>query len=177
VLFATGASRLRAFWGDAASLLFATSLFAALLSFHNAVARYGFALAGKDPVLSLFTWLTNLGALGVLLLMAVTSFAVVAYFRRSPDSGVSTWASTIAPAIAGVLLLIVLVLGVLNFNVLITGSTDAPTDSMAIVLPLILFGGGVLGLLLGAVLRRSRPEIFARIGAGGAELQGSAHDR
>ena len=106
-----------------------------------------FALADADPVLKLFTWLTNLGALGVLLLMAVTSFAVVAYFRRRPDTGVSPWAGTIAPAIAGVALLVVLVLGVLNFNVLITGATDAPTDTMAIVLPVILFGAGLLGLV------------------------------
>jgi amino acid transporter len=206
VLFATGGERLGAFWGDAASLLFATSLFAALLSFHNAVSRYAFALgregvlprvfgrvhprtgapwiasltqsalaltvvgifalAGKDPVLELFTWLTNLGALGVLLLMAMTSFAVVAYFRGTPDSGVSPWASTIAPSIAGVLLVIVLVLGVLNFNVLITGLTDAPTDDMTIVLPVILFGGGLLGLALGAVLKSRRPDVYDRIGEG-----------
>jgi hypothetical protein len=44
-----------------------------------------------------------------------------------------------------VALLVVLVLGVLNFNVLITSATDAPTDTMAIVLPLILFGAGALG--------------------------------
>jgi amino acid transporter len=206
VLFITGGERLGAFWGDAASLLFATSLFAALLSFHNAVARYGFALgregvlprafgrvhprtgapwiasltqsvlalgvvaifalAGKDPVLELFTWLTNLGALGVLLLMAMTSFAVVAYFRRVRDPEVSSWASTWAPAIAGVLLLVVLVLGVLNFNVLITGDPTAPTQDMAIILPVILFGGGLLGLALGAALRSRRPEVFRRIGEG-----------
>src|SRR3954463_9189504 len=50
VLFITGQDRLGAFWGDAASLLFATSLFAALLSFHNAVSRYTFAL-GRERVL------------------------------------------------------------------------------------------------------------------------------
>ena len=50
VLFITGADRLGAFWGDSASLLFATSLFAALLSFHNAVSRYAFAL-GREGVL------------------------------------------------------------------------------------------------------------------------------
>jgi amino acid transporter len=210
VLFITGADRLGAFWGDSASLLFATSLFAALLSFHNAVARYAFALgrenvlprvfsrvhdrtgapyiasitqtvlaltvvavfalADADPVLKLFTWLTNLGALGVLLLMAVTSFAVVSYFRRRPDTGVSSWAGTIAPAIAGVALLVVLVLGVLNFNVLITSATDAPTDTMAIVLPVILFGAGLLGLAIGAWMKSSRPDAYARIGEGaGAE--------
>ena len=50
VLFITGQDRLGAFWGDSASLLFATSLFAALLSFHNAVSRYTFAL-GREGVL------------------------------------------------------------------------------------------------------------------------------
>src|SRR3954452_12091915 len=120
VLFIAGQDRLGAFWGDSASLLFCTSLFAALLSFHNSVARYffalgrervfpaafgrvsprtgapvtgsiaqstiallvvgAFAIAGADPVLKLFTWLTNLGALGVLCLMTLTSFAVVAFF-------------------------------------------------------------------------------------------------
>jgi amino acid transporter len=206
VLFIAGAERLGALWGTAAALLFATSLFAALLSFHNAVARYAFALgregvipssfgrvyrrtgapwiaslsqtilaltvvgifavAGAGPVLQLFTWLTNLGALGVLLLMAVTSLAVVGYFRRRPESGLSRWASTIAPAIAGVLLLVVLVLGVANFNVLITGAIGAPTDAMAIVLPVILFGGGIVGLIVGSVLKRRRPEVFARVGEG-----------
>jgi hypothetical protein len=65
---------------------------------------------------------------------------------------------------------VVLVLGVLNFNVLITSSTDAPTDTMAIVLPVILFGGGLLGLLLGAWFKSSKPDTYARIGEGaGAE--------
>jgi amino acid transporter len=210
VLFITGEDRLGAFWGDSASLLFATSLFAALLSFHNAVARYAFALgrervlpsvfshvqdrtgapyiasltqtalalvvvivfalADADPVLKLFTWLTNLGALGVLLLMATTSFAVVAFFRKRPQADVSAWAGAIAPAIAGVALLVVLVLGVLNFNVLITSSTDAPTDTMTIVLPAILFGGGLLGLVVGAWMKSNRPDTYARIGEGaGAE--------
>ena len=207
VLFITGQDRLGAFWGDAASLLFATSLFAALLSFHNAVSRYTFALgrervlpsrvrprepadrravdrladadrssrsavvlvfaiAGADPVLKLFTWLTNLGALGVLALMAATSFAVVGYFRKRPEAGLSAWSSKIAPAIAGVLLVVILVLGVANFNVLITSATDAPTDTMTIVLPLILFGGGVARAVVGACLKRSKPEIYARIGEG-----------
>jgi amino acid transporter len=212
VLIGAGGDRLGAFWADSASLLFATSLFAAVLAFHNAVARYvyalgregvfpkpfakvsprtgapyvgsivqsvlalivigWFALADKDPVLHLFTWLTNLGALGVLLLMAATSFAVVAHFRRNPHPEVSDWAGRIAPAIAGVALLVVLVLGVLNFNVLITSATDAPTDTMTIVLPVILFGGGIVGLLVGAWLKRDKPDVYARIGEGAAAETG-----
>jgi amino acid transporter len=204
VLIGSGADRLGAFWGDTASLLFATSLFAALLSFHNAVARYLFALGregvfprafakvnqrsgapatasivqsalafvvvglfavlGEDPVLKLFTWLTNLGALGVVLLMALTSFAVVAFFRRRPAPELGTWRTLIAPVIAGLGLLAILVLGVANFNVLITGSTDAPTDSISVILPIVLFGSGVVGLIVAAIMRSKAPQRYTAIG-------------
>jgi amino acid transporter len=204
VFFIAGEDRLGAFWGDAASLLFCTSLFAALLAFHNAIARYIyavgregvfppmfarvhprtgapfmgsatqsllalvvvglFAVLDKDPVLELFTWLTNLGALGVLLLMAATSAAVVAYFRAHPDHDLGAWRTLVAPLSAGIGLVTILVLGVTNFNVLITGATDAPTDTMTVVLQLILLGGAILGVIVGLILRRSRPEVYARIG-------------
>lgn len=204
VLIGAGTSTLGTFWGDCAQLLFCTSLFAALLAFHNAVARYLFALgregvfprafarthpktgapfvgslaqsalalvvvgafvlADADPVLKLFTWLTNLGALGVLLLMAVTSFAVVAFFRRTPDHDVGPWASLVAPLLAGIALLVILVLGVSNFNVLITSTIGAPTDSMTYVLIAILFGSAVLGMLVALGLRAARPRIYADIG-------------
>ena len=204
MLFIAGSERLGAFWGDCASLLFCTSLFAALLSFHNSVARYffalgrervfpapfgrvsprtgapvvgsvvqslialvvvgAFAIAGADPVLKLFTWLTNLGALGVLALMAVTSFAVVAFFRARPEINEGRYRTFVAPLIAGVLMVVVLVLGVTNFNVLITSSTDAPTDTMAIVLPLILLAAGVAGMVTAAVIRARDPQRYAHIG-------------
>ncbi|HEU4656561.1 MAG TPA: APC family permease [Capillimicrobium sp.] len=204
VLFIAGQDRLGAFWGDAASLLFCTSLFAALLSFHNAVARYffalgrervlpgvfsrvnrrtgapmmgsitqtlialvvvgAFAIADADPVLKLFTWLTNTGALGVLALMTVVSVAVVAYFRRNPDHGVGAWRTVIAPIIAGILLLGILILGVTNFNVLITGMIDAPTDSASIILPLLLLGAGLLGMLVALAIRSVDPERYRMIG-------------
>jgi L-2-hydroxyglutarate oxidase LhgO len=41
---------------------------------------------------------------------------------------------------------------------------------MTIVLPLILFGGGIVGLIVGATLKRRRPDVYERIGGGaGAE--------
>ena len=49
VLIGSGTRTLGRVWGDSASLLFCTSLFAALLAFHNAVSRYGFAL-GREGV-------------------------------------------------------------------------------------------------------------------------------
>jgi amino acid transporter len=204
VLFIAGQDRLGAFWGDSASLLFCTSLFAALLSFHNSVARYffalgrervlpaafgrtsartgapvagslvqsaaallvvgGFAVAGADPVIKLFTWLGQLGALGVLVLMTVTSFAVVAFFRRRPDPDAGPLRTFVAPLIAGVLMLAIAVLAVTNFNVLITSAPDAPLTTEAVLLPLLLLVAGVIGVVVAAVIRAKDPERYARIG-------------
>lgn len=204
VLIGSGTERLGAFWGDAAALLFCTSLFAALLAFHNSVARYfyalgregvlpsafgrvhprtgapivgsavqtglalvvvgGFAIAGSDPVLKLFTWLTNLGALGVILLMAVTSVAIFRYFQRTPDAEQGRWKTTIAPAIAAVALVVILILGVTNFNVLITSAPDAPLDTMAVVLPLLLLVAAAVGAAIAAWLKSAKPEAYAAIG-------------
>ena len=192
---------------DIATLLFCTSLFAASLSFHNAVARYFFALGrarvipsvfGKvrangapfigsaaqtiiaavvvaifalsdnDPVLQLFTWLTNLGAMGVILLLALASFAIVGYFNRYPHSE-STWTSQIAPGLAGLGLTTVFILVLANFNLLITGVPDAPTDDRAIILPAILIGGAIIGLLVGLWIKNTKPDVYERIGEMGEE--------
>ena len=86
-----------------------------------------FALSDNDPVLELFTWLTNLGALGVFLLLALASFAVVGYFSRNPHEETPGRVAG-APALAGIALLGIFILALSNFNVLITGLQDAPTD-------------------------------------------------
>lgn len=208
VLFITGADRLGAFWGDAATLLFATSLFAALISFHNAVARYTFALGreqifprafdkvsartgspwagsltqtliaftalfifavlNEDPILKLFTWFTNLGATGVLLLLGVTSFAVVGFFQKHPEdqTDAGKFATLYAPLVAGSFLLIIFVVVLLNFNVLITSAQDAPTDKMSIILPAVLIGGGIIGILYGLYLKSAKPKVYEWIGQG-----------
>ncbi|MFD5866148.1 APC family permease [Agromyces sp. NPDC127015] len=211
LFFAFVAERLGPIMVDFMSLLFITSLFAALVSFHNAVARYGFALgregvlpawfakvrersgspwagsiaqsivalaviavfavavagAGSElgplfPVVTLFNWLTNTGALGLVLLMAVVSLAVIGYFRRDPrDVGVGS--RLVSPVLSFLALATVLVLIVLNFNVLL-GQTDS--DLTTFLLPALIVLAGVVGIVWGLVLRRRRPEVYRRIGHG-----------
>lgn len=185
---------------DIATVLFFTSVFAALLSFHNGVARYlfalgrervlpeilgrtsrrtlapiagsvtqsviavivllGFVIAGKDPLLDLFTWLSGVAAVGVVLLMATTSAAVFAYFRtRRADETV--WQGTIAPALATVLLAALLVTLVANFNSLLMPTNPA---YLRWLLPGLIGAAAVIGLIWGAVLRSSRPDVYAGIG-------------
>jgi amino acid transporter len=195
---------------DIAQVLFVTSLLAALIAFHNAVARYFFslgresvlprwlgtvgrtshapvagsltqsalavllvtvfALAGRNselgplfPVLTLFTWLTNAGAFGLIFLLAVTSAAVIGHFRRDPG-GHSAWVRWIAPAVSAAGLGAVFVLILVNFDVLI--GAEGPS-LLAVVMPAIILATGLVGLVWGEHLRRRRPDVFARIGTGG----------
>lgn len=188
-----------------ANLLLITSIFGALLSFHNTVARYvfamsrervlppwlgrigtgsaggapiggsllqsviavvvfgAFAVTGANPVTTLFTWLSYVAAVGVLLLLIGTSLAVIGYFRRNPQAGETTWRSRVAPVLGAVAL--TLVLGVTVWN---SGSIlgTQSLSVLTIVLPAIIALAAVIGVLWGMVLRESRPGVYEAIGAG-----------
>jgi amino acid transporter len=196
---------------DIAQVLFITSLLAALIAFHNAVARYFFSLGRESvlprwlgavgtrnrapvsgsltqsalavilvvifavsgqnselgplfPVLTLFTWFTNAGAFGLVFLLAVTSVAVIAHFRRDPG-GQSVLVRVVAPALAAVGLAAVFILILLNFDVLIGSEGPSP---LAVVMPGVILTAGAAGLVWGEILRRRRPNVFTRIGSGKA---------
>ena len=68
---------------------------------------------------ALFTWLTNLGTLGVIALTAATSFAVVAFSQRNRNLERNMFTTLIAPVVAGVVLIGVLAVAVANFDLLI----------------------------------------------------------
>ncbi|MGW6846674.1 APC family permease [Streptomyces sp. NPDC054958] len=209
LLFQLTEARLGTTFTDVLHVLFVTGMFAAMLSFHNVVARYAFAmgregllpatfgrtnagtgapatgsllqtgvaalvviafaltddkLAGDPttPVLHLFTWMGSVGALGVTLLMAAASFAVIAFFVRRGTAGAQVW-RLVAAGTAGLALLAIAVYTVKDFGVLV-GAEKGSALSWA--LPGIIGAAVVIGLVYGAVLRRSRPETHARIGLG-----------
>lgn len=195
---------------DVAQVLFVTSLLAALIAFHNAVARYVFslgregvlprslarvnrrhapvagslvqsalalamlavfAIAGTGselgplyPVLTFFTWLTNTGAFGLVLLLVMISVAVIGYFRKHRGE-YSAWTRLVAPTLSAITLGIVFVLIVVNFNVLI-GSTEF--SPLSVILPAIVIVPGIAGVGWGLRLKKHRPEVYRGIGFGGA---------
>jgi amino acid transporter len=128
---------------------------------------FGLAGAGSDdplfPVLTLFTWLTNMGAFGLVLLMALASMAVVGYLRRLSGE-YSVWTRLVAPGLAAIGLVILFVLIVVNFNVLI-GTEDVTVLSW--LLPAIVLVPGLFGTLWAWWLRAERPAIYRGIGQGG----------
>jgi amino acid transporter len=190
------------FLNQSAQVLFLTSLFAAMIGFHNAVGRYMFSLgretvlpsplgrtgrrsgapivasltqsfiglaviviyavAGWDPLIKLFFWLGTTGGFGVLIMLAVTSMAIIGYFGRDPQDE-TIWPRAIAPAIAAILLTTMVVLAVINYSTLLGTPSGALANK---VLPSIYLAAAVIGFLWAAVLRTGRRHVYDAIGMG-----------
>ncbi|MBX7550281.1 APC family permease [Streptomyces sp. NPDC004232] len=115
-----------------------------------------FAAAGLDPYVNMSTTMLGLGTLGIILLQAVASVAVIGYFRHR---GEGRWQTVVAPALGALGLITAAVLVVWNFDVL-TGTTDPAVTA----LPWLLLMVGGLGFTLASWLRSARPDRFARLG-------------
>ncbi|MFK4148372.1 APC family permease [Streptomyces sp. NPDC004065] len=214
LLFSLTRSRLGGTFTDVLHVLFVTGMFAAMLSFHNVVARYAFAMGregllpaafgrtssssgapatgslsqtvfslvivvafavtdGKPagdptaPVLHLFTWGGNIGALGVIVLMAAASLSVIVFFVRRGAAGAQLW-RLVTSGLAGAALLVIAVYTVKDFDVLVGAG---PGSALSWALPGIIGLAAVAGLVQGAVLRSRRPAAHARIGLGNEAFQ------
>ncbi|GGW57941.1 APC family permease [Streptomyces caelestis] len=214
LLFFLTESRLGGTFTDVLHVLFVTGMFAALLSFHNVVARYAFAMGREGllpaafgrtsgtsgapgtgsllqtavavvvvvafavaddkpagdptaPVLQLFTWFGNIGALGVIVLMAAASLSVVVFFVRRGAAGAQAW-RLVTSALAGLALLVIAGYTVKDFEVLVGAG---PGSSLSWVLPGVIGLALAAGLALGLVLRARAPEKHARIGLGNEAFQ------
>ncbi|ALG86900.1 amino acid transporter [Gordonia phthalatica] len=186
--FNATAKYLGGFASDVMMVMLVTSLFAALLAFHNAIARYTFALArdgrapqrlksvhpkhgsphagsvvqtisaiilvgvfavvGADPVLQLFTWMAGVAIVAVLLLMVLTSIAIIVYFARH-SSDDRLWHTKIAPVLGALGLCGITALVVANFTTLIDGSQAMANLFIAAIVVTL-----VVGVAAGLALER-----------------------
>lgn len=180
-------------------LLFITSLFAAVLAFHNGVARYKyvagregllpdrvgqthaefrsphigsiiqtiiailviglFAWQGLDPVLNLFTWLTQLGTLGVLGMMSLVSFSVIGFFAKKGSLGESALATKVLPLVTGVILAVLFVVIFAQF-----GAMTGAEGWLGIALPSLVVLAAVVGMGLAWNLRNRDQVRFRALG-------------
>ncbi|MFI6595307.1 APC family permease [Nonomuraea sp. NPDC050536] len=187
---------------DIARVLFVTSVFAAMISFHNTTARYFFALGrervlpaffgrtgirsgapvvgsatqsligliviavyaifGLDPLVQLFFYGGAFGGFGVLLLIFVTSLAIIVFFVRQP-SGESALRRLVAPVPAAVALGVMVWLGVTNFDALLGVPKG---DPLTWVLPLVYAVVALLGAGWALFLRYGQPSVYSLVGMG-----------
>lgn len=131
-----------------------------LQSLIAAVVVMIFAALDADPILQLFAWFSNLAALCMMLLMALTSVAVVRYFSRRTDLRLSVWRTSILPVLSCIALLGVLSIAILNFDVL-TGASKTLSYALCAVIPVALLIGAVLAMRL----RKVAPHRFQALGS------------
>ncbi|WP_342660352.1 Putrescine importer PuuP [Rhodococcus ruber] len=181
--------------GDVVQVLLVTSLFAALLSFHNVLSRYIFSLGnsaalparcgrsherhaspyvasvvqtvsalvlvvasavgGLDPVTEVFAWFAGVASVGVLALMALTSIAVLVFFRRS-RADTRPWPTLIAPALGLAGLGALLTMTIANLPLLVGGSSTLAAV-IAVVLAGTFAGGAAVAALRPDAARNTHP--------------------
>ncbi|MEU3660889.1 APC family permease [Streptomyces sp. NPDC032940] len=105
-----------------------------------------------DPIGDLYTWFSGAATLGVVLLMAATSLAVIGYFRRVGDQQ-SVWRTSVAPAVAFLGLACVAYLMVANFPLLVGTTGGAWGIGGCVAL------SAVVGAVQAVVLRARRPAV------------------
>ena len=136
---------------------------ASLLQSGSALAVIVLFAAARWPAMNgLFFGGGAMGGLGVMILLALTSAAVIRYFDVHPG-GESLWARMTAPALSALLLGTAIVLAIWHFGTLLgTG----PGNPAGWLLPSAFGVAAVAGLGWGAFLRARRPQVYATIGLG-----------
>lgn len=123
------------------------------------VATVVFTLVGVAPE-ALYPIASGSGTFSVLLLMFITSFAVLVYFvRRRSFAPESVWKTIVSPIVSVLFLGLITYLAIANYPELIGGS--AVMTAIFMTFTFALFIGGIVYAYF---LRSKRPEVYARLG-------------
>jgi amino acid transporter len=121
-----------------------------------------FALFRWPPETGLFFGGGTTGGFAILVLLALTSLAVIVFFWRDAR-GESAWSRLIAPALAGLVLTVLTVLAVQHYSTLLGVPPAAPA---AWALPAAYAVLAAAGAAWGLALRAYRPDVYQAIGLG-----------
>jgi amino acid transporter len=124
-----------------------------------AIATVVFTVVGVAPE-ALYPIASGSGTFSVLLLMFITSFAVLVYFvRRRSFAPESVWKTVVAPIVSVIFLGLITYLAIANYPELIGGS--AVMTAIFMTFTFALFFGGIVYAYF---LRSKRPDVYARLG-------------
>ncbi|MGO4533638.1 APC family permease [Leifsonia sp. 2MCAF36] len=108
---------------------------------------------------TLYATLVGIGGYALILLLLLTSIGVVVYFRRKPGLKARIFKTVVAPLLAVLGLAVAFVIATQNVDVMIGGSV-----ALAIALVVLFFALLVAGIVVAVILRKTRPDVYARIG-------------
>ncbi|APB00367.1 APC family permease [Nocardia seriolae] len=127
----------------------------------SAVIVLAFGLAGKDPYASLYTLMAVLGTMAILIVQAVCSFAVIAYFRNNHPETRHWFKTLVAPLVGGIAMIGVVLLLVVNMD------TAAGAEAGSLILkatPYLVAAVVIAGLGYALFLKRTDPSRYALLG-------------
>jgi amino acid transporter len=125
-----------------------------------------FVALGRNPIAELFTWLSYIAAVGVILLMLGTSVAVIGFFSRRLSTPETLWQRLIAPALATVALGCILVVTAVNSDSVLGAQAGSV---LTFVLPGIIVAAAAVGLIWGYIIKATRRAVYDGIGRGGVD--------
>jgi len=123
------------------------------------VAALAVLIATVGESSTLYASIIGFGGYVILVLLLVTAVSVLVYLNRHRATGFSPWQRTISPVAAIVGLSVTIYLATTNLALLIGGS-----QTLANVFLGLLAGLAGLGVALALLFRRTRPDVYRRIG-------------
>ncbi|MCE0763706.1 APC family permease [Pseudonocardia kujensis] len=112
-----------------------------------------------DTPATLYAKLSGAFGYSFVLLLACTGLAIPVYLNRVRPASVTVWHRIVAPVLALAGMAIALYLATDNIELLIGAGT-----SVIVILMVIVYGSFVLGFAVASVFRRTKPDVFERIG-------------
>jgi hypothetical protein len=123
----------------------------------------GFWVFGEDPYLGLYVLMAILGTMAILVVQTLCAFAVIGYFHvqgQHPESR-SVVRTLLCPLLGGIGMLAVVFLLLDNLD----AAAGAAAETLLFeLIPWIVVGTFLLGVVLALVLRSRDPAAYARIG-------------
>lgn len=111
-------------------------------------------LTGIDPVTQAYTWFLGGATLGLMALMALTSLAVIAYFRKHKSADSRLWHTMVAPILAFVGLGGIVFMVCTNFIMLVGDPLAALIVGFAVPTAF------AAGIIIAAIMRAREPEAY-----------------
>ncbi len=126
-----------------------------LVTIAIAIVLGAFTFSGADPFTITYAWLVGLGTVGLLTALIVVSAAIIVFFARTRLE-TNVWSTKVAPALALIGFVLVLVVAFENYTIL--GGTDDSARWLLVLIPV----AGVLGWLIAEIkLRRGESIDFS----------------
>ncbi|MFC7530152.1 APC family permease [Actinoplanes sp. GCM10030250] len=122
-----------------------------------------FMAAGADPMATIFTWLSTIGAVCVLVLLTAANWSALTFFERGLGGTESVWIRQVFPFTGGIIGIFVVLFMVSSLSNLL-GTPPGSATPWLVAAPIIT--AIIIATVTGLVLRRTRPDVYAQIGRG-----------